>query len=57
MCLNNYNNNNIITLLLFKLLRKHLQEVFLDNQILDALKKWLEPNIRGQISVPTIRKR
>ena len=41
----------------FSKLRKHLQEVFLDNQVLDVLKKWLEPNIRGQLSVPTIRKR
>lgn len=34
-----------------------MQEVFLDNQVLDVIKKWLEPNIRGQLSVPTIRKR
>lgn len=37
--------------------RKHLQEVFLDNQVLDAIKKWLEPNIRGHLSVPSLRKR
>ena len=37
--------------------RKHLQEVFLDNQVLDVLKKWLEPNIRGHLSVLSIRKR
>lgn len=34
-----------------------MQEVFLDNQVLDALKKWLEPNMHGHLSVPTIRKR
>ena len=37
--------------------RKHLQDVFLDNQVLDVIKKWLEPNIRGHLSVPSIRKR
>ena len=34
-----------------------MQEVFLDNQVLDAIKKWLEPNIRGHLSVPSLRKR
>lgn len=29
----------------------------MDNQVLDVLKKWLEPNIRGHLSVPSIRKR
>jgi hypothetical protein len=29
----------------------------LDNQVLDVIKKWLEPNIRGHLSVPSIRKR
>lgn len=39
------------------MIRKHLQEVFLDNQVLDAIKKWLEPNIRGHLSVVSVRKR
>lgn len=34
-----------------------MQDVFLDNQVLDVIKKWLEPNIRGHLSVPSIRKR
>lgn len=29
----------------------------MDNQVLDVIKKWLEPNIRGHLSVPSIRKR
>ena len=29
----------------------------MDNQVLDVIKKWLEPNIRGHLSLPTIRKR
>lgn len=29
----------------------------MDNQVLDAIKKWLEPNIRGNLALPSIRKR
>lgn len=34
-----------------------MQEVLLDNQVLDCIKKWLEPNIRGHLAVHSVRKR
>lgn len=39
------------------LTRKHMQEVLLDNQVLDVIKKWLEPNIRGNLAVHSVKKR
>jgi transcription factor SPN1 len=34
-----------------------MQEILLDNQVLDCIKKWLEPNIRGHLAVHSLRKR
>lgn len=34
-----------------------MQEILLDNQVLDCIKKWLEPNIRGHLAVASLRKR
>ncbi len=34
-----------------------MQEVLLDNQVLDCIKKWLEPNIKGHLAVHSLRKR
>lgn len=29
----------------------------MDNQVLDCIKKWLEPNIRGHLAITSLRKR